>query len=130
LQSAYDFAEKYNLRYGKIDDVLNNLDAIKKSLDKASASDPKVAAAKAQWQDVFATFTANFKNGEDNVEHPGSLREWIPRTGFGAASPPTAAQLDYAARWDELYAAAFTKYNDYVKSLSGLNIGGAKPVTP
>jgi hypothetical protein len=130
LQSAHDFAEKYNARYGKIDDALNNLDAIKKSLDKANASDPKVVAAEAQWQDVFSTITANFKNGEDAVEHPGSLREEIPRTGFGADSPPTAAQLDYASRWDTAYAAAMAKYNDYVKSLAGMNIDGAKPVTP
>jgi hypothetical protein len=130
LQSAYDFAEKYNARYSKIDEALNNLDAIKKSLDKANASDPKIAAAKAQWQSVFASLTANFKNGEDAVEHPGSLREQIPRTGFGAAAPPTAAQLDYAARWDTAYDAAFAKYNDYVKSLAGLSIDGAKPVAP
>ncbi len=130
LQSAYDFAEKYNVRYSKIDDALNNLDAIKKSLDKGNASDPKIVAAKTQWQDVFSTFTANFKNGEDSVEHPGSLREQIPRTGFGAETPPTAAQLDYAARWDTAYDAAFAKYNDYVKSLAGLKLDGAKPVTP
>ncbi|HEX8807225.1 MAG TPA: hypothetical protein VF741_09755, partial [Candidatus Aquilonibacter sp.] len=64
------------------------------------------------------------------VEHPGSLREEIPRGGFGAASPPTAAQLDTASRWDAAYAAAFTKYNDYVKSLNGLKVEGAKEVTP
>jgi murein L,D-transpeptidase YcbB/YkuD len=130
LQSAYDFAEKYNVRYGKIDDALNNLDAIKKSLDKADASDSKIAAAKAQWQDVFSTLTANFKNGEDSIQHPSSLREEIPRSGFGSVAPPTAAQLDYAARWDALYDTALTKYNDYVKSLAGMNIDGAKTVTP
>ena len=130
LQSAYDFAEKYNVRYGKIDDALNNLDAIKKSLDKANASDPRVATAKTQWQDVFSTLTANFKNGEDSIQHPGSLREQIPRAGFGAVAPPTAAQLDYAARWDANYEAAFVKYNDYVKSLRGLKVDGAKEVTP
>ncbi len=130
LQAAYDFAKKYNTRYSKIDEALNNLDAIKKSLDKANASDPKIAAAKAQWQDVFSTLTANFKNGEDSVEHPGSLREEVPRTGFGAAAPPTAAQLDYASRWDAAYDAAFAKYNEYVKSLGSLKLDGAKTVTP
>lgn len=129
-QAAYDFAEKYSVRYGKIDDALNNLDAIKKSLAKANASDPKVVAAKAQWQGVFSSLTANFKNGEDSVIYPSSLREEIPRTGFGSTAPPTAAQLDYASRWDAAYAAAFAKYNDYVKSLAGLNVEGAKPVTP
>jgi murein L,D-transpeptidase YcbB/YkuD len=130
LQSAHDFAEKYNARYGKIDDALNNLDTIKKSLDKESASDPKVAAAKAQWQDVFSTFTANFKNGEDSIQHPGSLREEIPRTGYGSDAPPTAAQLDYAMRWDTLYTAAFTKYNNYVQSLNGRKVDGAKEIAP
>jgi len=129
-QTAFDFAEKYNVRYSKIDQALNNLDAIKKSLDKLNANDPKVAAAKTQWQDVFSTLTANFKNGEDSVEHPGALREEIPRTGFGGAEPPTAAQLDYASRWDSAYDAAFVKYNAFVKSLGGLKVEGAKPVTP
>ncbi|HUA08151.1 MAG TPA: hypothetical protein VMA98_02685 [Candidatus Acidoferrales bacterium] len=129
LQAAYDFAEKYTVRYSKIDEALNNLDAIKKSLDKAK-SNPKIAAATARWQDVFSTLTANFKNDEDSVEHPGSLREEIPRTGFGEQTPPTAAQLDYASRWDTAYEAAFAKYNDYVKSLGGLKVDGAKQVTP
>ena len=40
------------------------------------------------------------------------------------------AGLEFASRWDTKYTAAFVKYNDYVKSLSGMNVDGAKPVTP
>ena len=75
-------------------------------------------------------FTADYNNGEDSIQRPGSLREEVPRTGFGAAAPPTAEQLDYASRFDAAYDDAFAKYNEYVKSLGRLKLEGAKPVTP
>ncbi len=128
--AGYAFAEKYSRAYGQIDVALNNMDAIKKSLDKANASDSRIAAAKAQWQVVFSGFTADYHNDEDSIQRSGSLRESVPRTGFGVQLPPTAEQLDYATRFDAAYNEAFAKYNDFVKSLSGLNIDGAKPVTP
>ncbi|HTU69459.1 MAG TPA: hypothetical protein VMF11_03980 [Candidatus Baltobacteraceae bacterium] len=135
-QSAYDFAEKYTIVYGKIDQVLNNLDAIKKSLASAKPSGAAlqgdVAKANAQWGTIFSSFTADFHNDEDQIQRPGSLREEIPRTGFGAAQPPTAEQLDYASRFDTAYAAAMARYNDYVTSLQSLSkrlqASGAKPI--
>jgi hypothetical protein len=128
--AGYAFAQKYNRAYGQIDIALNNMDAIKKSLDKLSASDPKVAAAKTQWQDVFASFTADWHNDEDSIQRSGSLRESLPRTGFGVQLPPTAAQLEYASRFDAAYNEAFAKYDNLVKSLSGMNVDGAKLVSP
>jgi hypothetical protein len=128
--AGFAFAEKYNRAYGQIDLALNNMDAIKKSLGRANASDPKIVAAKAQWQAVFSGFTADYHNDEDSIQRSGSLRESLPRTGFGVQLPPTAEQLDYAGRFDAAYNEAFAKYNDFVKSLSGLNIDGAKPVAP
>lgn len=146
-QAAYDFAKKYSVLYGKIDEVLNNLDAVKKSLDAAApavkddaALRARIEGALAARQEIFGTFTADFHNDEDSVEHPGALREEIPRTGFGAAQPPTAEQLDYAKRFDAASDAAFAKYNAFVSSLQQLSkslevkgskpIEGAKPVTP
>jgi hypothetical protein len=90
---------------------------------------------------VFAAFTADYKNDEDSIQRPGSLRESIPRTGLGGAQlPPTAAQLDYASRFDAAYAAAVTQYNAYVASLSPLQaalkqagikpLDGVNPATP
>ena len=135
-QSAYDFAEKYTIVYGKIDEVLNNLDAIKKSLAAAKPSDAglqaDVAKAKSQWDDIFSSFTADFHNDEDQIQRPGSLREEVPRTGFGASQPPTAEQLDYASRFDAAYNAAIAKYNDYATSLQALSkrlqASGGKPI--
>jgi hypothetical protein len=145
--AGYDFARKYSTIYSKIDEALNNLDAIKKSLQSTGAAknDPAlqrdVAAAQQQWSDVFGAFTADYKNDEDSIQRPGSLRESVPRTGFGTVQlPPTAEQLDYAKRFDAAYAAAVAKYNAYIASLAPLQaemkkaglkpISGATPLTP
>lgn len=123
LQAAYDFAKKYDVVGGKINIVLNNLDAQRKSLQAAqkklsanSALLARVNAALAQHDALFHTFTANYQNGEDSIQFPGKLREDIPRGGFGAAAPPTPALLDYAKRFDVEYNAAMAKYNAYVRT--------------
>lgn len=140
-QAGYAYAQKYNAVYAKIDQALNNLDNIKKSLTSAAAAAKSNAAlaqtiadAQTRFQPVFAAFTADYKNDEDSIQRPGSLRESIPRTtGFGGPQlPPTAAQLDYAKRFDAAYAAAMTGYNDYVSSLAPLQAAlkraGIKPL--
>jgi len=126
--------------YGKIDAVLNNLDAIKKSLASTAAvakSNPSIegdiAGAQQQWSDVFAAFTADYKNDEDSIQRPGSLRESVPRTGFaGTQLPPTAEQLDYGRRFDAAYSAAVAKYDAYLISLeplqAALKKAGIKPL--
>jgi photosystem II stability/assembly factor-like uncharacterized protein len=139
-QAGYDYARKYSIVYGKIDDALNNLDAIRKSLTGASARaknnpslEQAIAAAQERWQPVFSAFTADYHNDEDSIQRSGSLRESIPRTGFqGPQLPPTAAQLDYAKRFDAAYAAAMAGFNAYVTSLgplqSSLKSAGIKPL--
>jgi hypothetical protein len=146
-QAGYEYARKYSVVYGKIDEALNNLDAVRKSLASASASaksnpslEQQISGAQQRWQPVFDAFTADYKNDEDSIQRPGSLRESIPRTGFGGSLPPTAAQLDYSKRFDTAYAAAISGYNDYVSSLTPLQaslksagikpLEGASPVTP
>ncbi len=145
-QAGYDFARKYSTDYGKIDEALNNLDSIKKSLSAAATAAGTNASIKAQiataqqaWTPVFGAFTADYKNDEDSIQRPGSLRESVPRTsGFGGVQlPPTKAQLDYAQRFDTAYNAAIAGFNQYVSSLAGLQSAlkqaGLKPlegVTP
>jgi hypothetical protein len=148
-QAGYDYAHKYSVIFGRINQALNNLDAIKKSLTAASAAaaangslKESIAGAQSRWQPVFDAFTANYKNDEDSIQRGGSLRESIPRTGFGGGPqwPPTAAQLDYAKRFDAAYADAMAGYNAYVSSLSPLQsalksagvkpLDGVKPLTP
>ena len=146
-EAGYAYARKYATVYGKIDQALNNLDAIKKSLGQAATAtkDPslqsQIAAAQQQWVSVFGAFTADYKNDEDSIQRPGSLRESMPRTGFGTVQlPPTAAQLDYAKRFDAAYATAVSGYNSYVGSLEKLQtalkgagvkpLQGLNPVTP
>jgi len=147
-EAGYAYARKYALAYSAIDEALNNLDAIEKSLTSAASAaksnaglSAQIAAALQKWNGVFDAFTADYKNDEDSIQRSGSLREGIPRTGFGSVQlPPTAAQLDYAKRFDAAYAAAFSGYNAYVGSLAPLSaalksaglkpIEGAAPVTP
>jgi hypothetical protein len=142
-QTAFDFAEKYSTRYGKIDEALNNLDAMKKSLAAAAdaaKSNPSLASqiadAQKQRDAIFYAFTADYHNDEDSIQRPGALREDVPRTGFGPAQPPTAETLRYASEFDGMYADAFSKYNAFVASLQSLSkqlpnpIDGAKEVTP
>ena len=57
----------------------------------------------------------------------------MPRTGFGTVQlPPTAAQLDYAKRFDAAYGTAMSGYNAYVGSLeklqTALKVAGVKPL--
>jgi photosystem II stability/assembly factor-like uncharacterized protein len=139
-QAGYAYARKYSSIYGKIDEALNNLDAMRKSLTSAGAgakNNPslaqEIAAAQQRWQPVFSAFTADYRNDEDSIQRPGSLRESIPRTGLqGPQLPPTAAQLDYARRFDAAYATAMAGYNSYVSSLeplqSSLKSVGLKPL--
>jgi photosystem II stability/assembly factor-like uncharacterized protein len=147
-ESGYAFARKYSTVYGKVDEILNDLDSIKKSLGTAALSakndaalSGRIAGAQNAWGPVFDSFTANYKNDEDSIQRSGSLRESIPRTGFGTVQlPPTAEQLDYAKRFDASYAAAVADYNAYVASLGPLQsalkaaaikpLDGAHAVTP
>ena len=137
-EAGYAFAQKYSNAYGKIDDALNNLDQMRKSLDSDSRSATKaalqtqLAAASESLNDVFSDFTADYHNDEDSIQRPGSLRESVPRTGFGVQAPPTAEQLDYASRFDAAYNAAFAKYDALVTTLTKLSAqlqnNGMKPI--
>ena len=131
--AGYSYAEKYSDRFGKIDEALNNLDAMKKSLASAKSASAsvrsRIAQAQVAWSDVFASFTADYHNDEDSIQRGGSLRESVPGTGFGGVQlPPTAAQLDYAARFDTAYAAAFAKYSALVEQVTKLGAAIGKPL--
>jgi hypothetical protein len=140
-EAGYAFSKKYLDDYGRIDTVLNNLDALKKSLAaaaKASASNAllssQIAAAESDRASLFALFTADYHNDEDSIQRPGALREDVPSSGFlrGGNQPPTASLLEYAARFDDAYRAAFGKYDAYVTGLAplqaALKSAGLKPL--
>jgi photosystem II stability/assembly factor-like uncharacterized protein len=143
LRAAYDFEKKYTVVSGKIDTILDDLAAQRKSLLDAQTSLQKtgntalldrVKAALAAHDAIFHVFTADYHNGEDSIQWPGELREDVPRGGFGAPTPPTPALLEYAKRYDAAYAAGLAKYNAYVtgtlRPLSGsLKAAGAGSVT-
>jgi hypothetical protein len=123
LVAAYDFAKKYSVISGKINMVLDDLTDQGKSLAAAQQALSKsgntallarVKSAMDARDALFHAFTANYQNGEDSIQWPGELREDLPRAGFGAATPPTPALLEYAARFDREYQAAMDKYNAYV----------------
>lgn len=149
-QAGYAFSKKYLRDYGQIDAVLNDLDALEKSLGAAASAskakdlalNAKIVAAEAARADVFSVFTADYHNDEDSVQRPGALREDLPASGFLRAGnqPPTAALLEYAARFDAAYRAAFAKYDAFISSLAPLQaelksagmkpLDGVAPVSP
>ena len=126
LVEAYRFSKKYLDVQGQINTMLNQMDAQRKSLQSAratalksgdSALVAKIDAAQKAQDAIFHRLTANYKNGEDSIQFPGELREDIPRGGFGAASPPTPALLDYAKRFDSEYAQVVAEYHNYVQTV-------------
>lgn len=149
-QAAYDYAKSFTMKFSRIDEALNNLDAIKKSLIAAQSALAKsgnaallgrVNSALANRAALFSTFTADYHNDEDSIQRPGALREDVPNPFlFRGGQPPTAEMQRYGTEFDAQYTAAFTKYNTFVASLTGLSdqlkvagqkpIDGAKPVTP
>jgi photosystem II stability/assembly factor-like uncharacterized protein len=137
--AGYRFAKKYLDDSGKINTVLDNLDAIGKSLTAAAAaaskagnaaSSAQIAKAQADRSTIFALFTADYHNDEDSIGRPGALREDLPGGGRGGNVPPTVATLEYATRFDADYLAAFARYNAFVDSLAPLSLAGAVRVTP
>ncbi|MGA8533578.1 MAG: hypothetical protein WB615_05675, partial [Candidatus Tumulicola sp.] len=150
-QAGYAFSKKYLDDYGKIDEALNNLDALGKSLSAAaraassagnSALVSPIAAAQSARSEIFALFTADYHNDEDSIQRPGALREDVPSGGFlrGGNQPPTPALLEFAARFDGEYQAAFAKYNGFVTGLAPLQaalksaglspLAGVTPISP
>ncbi|MEO6835624.1 MAG: glycosyl hydrolase [Candidatus Tumulicola sp.] len=130
-QAGHAFAAKYLGDYGKVDQALNNLDAIGKSLASASHAAAtagntslvsQIAAAQTARGEIFSLFTADYHNDEDSIQRPGALREDGPSGGFlnRGNQPPTPALLEFAARFDDAYGAAFAKYNAFVASLAPL----------
>jgi photosystem II stability/assembly factor-like uncharacterized protein len=142
-QAGYAFAKKYLNDYGKIDAALNNLDALKKSLAAAAlaagnaknaALVAQIAGAESTRSEIFSLFTADYHNDEDSIQRPGALREDVPSGGFlrGGNQPPTPPLLEFAARFDGEYQAAFAKYNGFVANLAPLQTqlksAGLKPL--
>ncbi len=150
MRAGYEFASKYTVVSGKINTVIDRLAAQRTSLEAArsalaktsnAALSARVAAALRERGAIFDTFTANYQNGEDEIQRPGALKEDIPRGGYGATqTPPTPALLEYAKRFDVAYRAALARYDAYVRSLQSLSaslrsagvtpVNEALPVSP
>jgi photosystem II stability/assembly factor-like uncharacterized protein len=126
LVAAYDFAKKYMKVQGRINGMLNEMDAQRKALktaaDNASKSGntallAKIEAAQKAQEEIFHRLTANYQNGEDSLQFPGQIREDIPRSGFGGATPPTPSLLAYAKRFDAEYSQLVDAYQNYVRTV-------------
>ncbi len=126
-QADYERAYRFNLHYvhvtSAIDTVLNNLDAVARSLGKTEAATHDAAlqaaivrAMKAR-DAVFAAFTANYRNGEDFALRAGSLREDLPAGLSFSLHPPTAADLAFDRAFQQRYRAAMLRYAALLKDV-------------
>lgn len=131
-EAIYQFQHQHFAEYSKIDMALNALDAVQKGLNSALTAlkklGPNSATAYDQVQSVgrvrdqiFSRFTANFHNDEDSIMRPGSLREDFDGLVFVSSAPPTPAFLQYAATVDARYRSAIAAYDNFAKSVVGLN---------
>ena len=129
--AAYRFAKKNLNLAGAINVTLNHLDDQKRALvaaQKGAGTDlaSNIGEALKERDAIFSLFTADYHNDEDSIQRPGGLREDAPG-GFGAAAPPTQAQLDYGARYQKEYAIAIARYKAYIaKYLVPLAKAGVK----
>ncbi len=147
-EAGYAFAKRYDDVQGRIDEILNDLDAVNASLgaDQTANHDPAIAGLIASAQRrrlvIFHSFTADYRYDAALLRQFGSLRESIPQTDdqLQEQSPPTQAQLRYAQKFDAAYDAAVGNYDEYVEQLLQLSrvlqqhglepIRGARTVQP
>jgi hypothetical protein len=111
--TAYAFAKKHVDEYSTLDATLNRLDAYVASstalMPHASdALKAQLATVHTQALALRGAITADFANGEDNLQRPGLLREDLGRTQY-VSGPPSAAQRDFARRVDAIYAATMKR---------------------
>jgi hypothetical protein len=136
-RSAYGFTKKHLAEYSQLDGALNRLDAYAASAAERGKSASgelatTLAAVRTKALALRGRMTADFSNDEDFIQRPGRIREDLQGTLSTGGAPPTAAQLDYAARVDAEYTgamrdvAAFER-TDVVNANTALKAAG-KPV--
>ena len=143
IVAGYQFAKRGVSMYSTVDTMLNNLDAVQKSIDSAmdaakkvnnAEAQAKLAAISAAKKSTFDFLTANFQNDEDSIQLPGALREDMQFLQFVGGTVITPALTDYMNRINGEYRTGVTRYDDFVKTqipslndtLKSLNL---KPVT-
>ncbi|MDE2480695.1 MAG: glycosyl hydrolase [bacterium] len=143
LDRSYAVALQGEAMFSQVDEMLNNLDAVKKSLDTATAAAKKANNASAQGalatiatarEGVFGFLTADYHNDEDSIERPGALREDLQLVQYLSGGVVTPAMDDYIhrldgelrdgrGRYDAFVSTQLPLLNEQLKSL------GEKPVT-
>ena len=137
------FGKKYFRQFSVVDTMLDNLDTVKKQLDAASAAAKKsndtalaaqVDAALKTRSALVSKLTADYKNFEDFIQRPGSLRENITAVLQGLTVPVTPALAQLGGRVDREYADGVGAYNAYVRDTlpqvdAVLQKAGVKAVT-
>ncbi|HET9028971.1 MAG TPA: hypothetical protein VFN49_02250 [Candidatus Aquilonibacter sp.] len=134
MQRSYDAFAKLNAIYSSVDQMLNNLDAVGKTLDAAPAS-AELDRAKKGRSAVVARLTAAYTNGEDSVSRPGSLRENLDGALTSLESFPvqgivTPSAANFYARIDAEYRTAYAAYQAFGHELSASRLGTLPAVTP
>jgi photosystem II stability/assembly factor-like uncharacterized protein len=140
-QRSYDEAMRQMARLSQVDEILNGLDDLKKSLDAASDAAKKAnnAAVTGKLQDasnarqvLFDSFAVNVRG--EGTEDEARLHEDMLgafQIAQGLITPPAA---DFLSRIDAEYRAGVTRYNAFVTTVlpgvtAALKQAGMKPLT-
>ncbi len=143
LEHAFTVASQGQEMFSQVDEMLNNLDAVKKSIDTATMTakkagntdaQSKLAAIASARDSVFNLLTANYHNDEDSIERPGALREDLEQVLFMGGGVVTPAMDSFVSRIGAEYRSARARYTGFVgQQMPRLNAElkalGEKPVT-
>ena len=124
LADGYRFAKHLVQQIDTVDGMLNELDALKKSLsamDKAPQTvQSEIDALQKQRDELAAALSANFENAEDSIQKPGALREDLANF-YGYEAPLTQNIRDYGRRMDVRFAAVHAQYEQLRSAVRTLN---------
>ncbi|MEO6835625.1 MAG: hypothetical protein ABI231_06935 [Candidatus Tumulicola sp.] len=130
-ERTFAAAMKVQDQLSVVDAMLNNLDAVKKTIDEAAGTSKKAANAAlfskladalTARASVFDFLTANYQNDEDGIQRPGALREDLFGAYFGAQGLLTQPVVQYLVRTHAQVQDGVIRYNAFVKNvLPGVN---------
>ncbi len=129
-EQTYALERHVQALFSSVDVMLNDLDAVRKTLAADASAAKKagngalatqIAAAQGAHDTLFNSLTANYQNDEDSIEEPGKLREDLETAFFATSTLVTPPVTTFVRRVESEYAGGVARYNAYVRSLAPLS---------